>query len=65
MFVLEVILYVVVLMIGVYVILSYELGLGNKVGKLFVIILIGFFYEMGFVIGMMILILFLMFIKSL
>ena len=62
LFVPEVILYVVS-MIGAYATPSYELGLGNKVGKLFVIILTGLFHEMGFVIGMTILILFLTSIK--
>ena len=63
LFVPEVILYVAVSMIGAYATPSYELGLGNKVGKLFVIILTGLFHEMGFVIGMTILILFLTSIK--
>ena len=49
LFVPEVILYVAVSMIGAYATPSYELGLGNKVGKLFVIILTGLFHEMGFV----------------
>ena len=65
LFVPEVILYVAVSMVGAYATPSYELGLGNKVGKLFVIILTGLFHEMGFVIGMTILILFLTSIKSL
>ncbi|MBO1624704.1 spore germination protein [Bacillus arachidis] len=65
LFVPEVILYTAVSMIGIYATPSYELGLGNKIGKLFVIILTGFFHEIGFVIGMTMLILFLTSIKSL
>ncbi|KEK25998.1 spore germination protein [Bacillus gaemokensis] len=65
LFVPEVILYTALSMIGSYATPSYELGLGNKIGKLFVIILTGFFHEMGFVIGMTLLILFLTSIKSL
>ncbi|PEY41538.1 spore germination protein [Bacillus cereus] len=65
LFVPEVILYTAVSMIGIYATPSYELGLGNKLGKLFVIILTGLFHEMGFVIGMTMLILFLASIKSL
>ena len=65
LFVPEVILYTAVSMIGIYATPSYELGLGNKLGKLFVIILTGFFHEIGFVIGMTMLILFLTSIKSL
>ncbi|MEY8347607.1 spore germination protein [Bacillus cereus] len=65
LFVPEVILYTAVSMIGIYATPSYELGLGNKLGKLFVIILTGLFHEIGFVIGMTMLILFLTSIKSL
>ncbi|MDM5189771.1 spore germination protein [Bacillus sp. DX4.1] len=65
LFVPEVILYTALSMIGSYATPSYELGLGNKIGKLFVIILTGLFHEMGFVIGMTMLILFLTSIKSL
>ena len=65
LFVPEVILYTAVTMIGIYATPSYELGLGNKLGKLFVIILTGLFHGMGFVIGITILILFLASIKSL
>ncbi|WJE51531.1 spore germination protein [Bacillus cereus] len=65
LFVPEVILYTAVSMIGIYATPSYELGLGNKLGKLFVIILTGLFHEMGFVIGITMLILFLASIKSL
>ncbi|MBJ8029785.1 spore germination protein [Bacillus cereus group sp. N21] len=65
LFVPEVILYTAVSMIGIYATPSYELGLGNKLGKLFVIILTGLFHEIGFIIGMTMLILFLTSIKSL
>ncbi|MBC6974276.1 spore germination protein [Bacillus sp. Xin] len=65
LFVPEVILYTAVSMIGIYATPSYELGLGNKLAKLFVIILTGLFHEIGFVIGMTMLILFLTSIKSL
>ncbi|WP_459499629.1 spore germination protein [Bacillus sp. C1] len=65
LFVPEVILYTAVSMIGIYATPSYELGLGNKLGKLFVIILTGLFHEIGFVIGMTMLILFLTSVKSL
>ncbi|MBY0596866.1 spore germination protein [Bacillus bingmayongensis] len=65
LFVPEVILYTALSMIGIYATPSYELGLGNKLGKLFVVILTGFFHEIGFVIGMTTLLLFLTSIKSL
>ena len=66
LFVPEVILYVAVSMIGSFATpSSYEVRIGNKIGKLFVIILTGIFHEMGFVIGMTILILFFNSIKSL
>ncbi|MDM5156255.1 spore germination protein [Bacillus sp. DX1.1] len=65
LFVPEVILYTALSMIGAYATPSYELGLGNKLGKLFVIILTGLFHEIGFVIGMTMLLLFLTSIKSL
>ncbi|EEM04249.1 Stage V sporulation protein AF [Bacillus pseudomycoides] len=65
LFVPEVILYTAVSMIGIYATPSYELGLGNKLGKLFVIILTGLFHEIGFIIGMTMLILFLTSIRSL
>ncbi|MEN1934580.1 spore germination protein [Paenibacillus sp. 102] len=65
LFVPEVILYTAVAMIGIYATPSYELGLGNKLGRLFVIILTGLFHEIGFIVGMTMLILFLTSIKSL
>ncbi|HEK9099427.1 spore germination protein [Bacillus pfraonensis] len=65
LFVPEVILYTAVAMIGIYATPSYELGLGNKLGRLFVILLTGLFHEIGFIVGMTMLILFLTSIKSL
>ena len=65
LFVPEVILYTAVSMIGVYATPSYELGLGNKLGKLFLIILTGIFHEIGLTVGMTLFILFLTSLKSL
>lgn len=65
LFVPEVILYAAVSMIGAFATPSYELGLGNKIGKLFVIIMTVIFHEAGFIIGLTVLLLFLTTIKSL
>ncbi|SFI54804.1 MULTISPECIES: spore germination protein [unclassified Bacillus (in: firmicutes)] len=65
LFVPEVILYTAISMIGSYATPSYELGLGNKIGKLFLIICTALFQEIGFVVGMTLLILFLASIRSL
>ncbi|CAG9610920.1 Spore germination protein XA [Bacillus rhizoplanae] len=65
LFVPEVILYTAISMIGTYATPSYELGLGNKIGKLFLIICTAVSRDIGFVIGMTLLILFLASIKSL
>lgn len=61
----EVILYVSVSTIGSYVTPSYELGVANKLVKLFLIVLTALFGLPGFVIGFTINILFLANIKSL
>ncbi|MGF9962980.1 spore germination protein [Bacillus rhizoplanae] len=65
LFVPEVILYIAISMIGTFATPSYELGLGNKIGKLFLIICTAVFRDIGFVVGMTVLILFLASIKSL
>ncbi|MEI4829087.1 spore germination protein [Bacillus sp. FJAT-53711] len=65
LFVPEVILYIAISMIGTFATPSYELGLGNKIGKLFLIICTAVFRDVGFVVGMTVLILFLASIKSL
>ncbi|MFD0770832.1 spore germination protein [Bacillus sp. CGMCC 1.60114] len=65
LFVPEVILYTAISMIGLFATPSYELGLGNKIAKLFLIVCIAIFRDTGFVIGMTVLILFLASIKSL
>lgn len=65
LFVPEVILYGAISMIGAFATPSYELGLANKIGKLFVIIMTAMFHEVGFIIGLTLLLLFLASIKSL
>lgn len=65
LFVPEVILYIAISMIGTFATPSYELGLGNKIAKLFLIICTAIFRDTGFVVGMTVLILFLASIKSL
>ncbi|MGG2064587.1 MULTISPECIES: spore germination protein [unclassified Bacillus (in: firmicutes)] len=65
LFVPEVILYTAISMIGLFATPSYELGLGNKIAKLFLIVCIAIFGDTGFVIGMTLLILFLASTKSL
>ncbi|WP_440602654.1 spore germination protein [Bacillus sp. GB_SG_008] len=65
LFVPEVILYTAISMIGLFATPSYELGLGNKIGKLFLIICTALFRDIGFVIGMTLLMLFLASTKSL
>lgn len=65
LFVPEVILYSALSVIGTYATPSYELGLANKVAKIFLILLTAWLHEVGFIIGFTILILFLASIRSL
>lgn len=65
LFVPEVILYSAISVIGTYATPSYELGLANKIAKIFIILLTAWLHEMGFIIGVTLLILFLVSIKSL
>lgn len=61
----EVILYVSVSAIGAYVTPSYELSVANKIMNLFLVLLVGLFELPGFVIGILVNVLFLANIKSL
>ncbi|MEK3908475.1 spore germination protein [Oceanobacillus sp. FSL K6-0127] len=61
----EVILYVSVSAIGAYVTPSYELSVANKIMNLFLVLLVGLFALPGFVIGIVVNVLFLANIKSL
>ena len=61
----EVILYVSVSAIGAYVTPSYELSVANKIMNLFLFLLVGLFELPGFVIGILVNVLFLANIKSL
>lgn len=65
MFTPEVILYVSISTIGSYVTPSYELSVANKLIKLFLILLTAFFGVAGFMIGLVLSILFLANLKSL
>jgi len=64
MFTPEVILYVAISTIGTYVTPSYELSVANKIMKLFLILLTAFFGVKGFMIGIVINVLFLAQLKS-
>ncbi|RLL48531.1 spore germination protein [Oceanobacillus piezotolerans] len=61
----EVILYVAVSAIGTYVTPSYELSVANKLTNLFLILAVGFFGVIGFVVGFSIQLLYLVNLKSL
>ena len=61
----EVILYVSVSTIGSYVTPSYELGVANKILKLFLVLMTAFFGVVGFTIGFTLIIFFLANLKSL
>ncbi|MGJ9456869.1 spore germination protein [Oceanobacillus sp. CF4.6] len=61
----EVILYVSISAIGSYVTPSYELSVANKLINIFFVLFVGLFELTGFVIGMVVLTLFLVNIKSL
>ncbi len=65
LFVPEVILYSAISVIGTYATPSYELGLANKIAKIFLILLTAAFHEIGFIISITGLILYLVSIKSL
>lgn len=61
----EVILYVAISTIGSYVTPSYELSVANKLLKLFLLILTALFHELGFILGVVLSILYLARIKVL
>src|SRR5690625_5188908 len=61
----EVILYIAISTIGEYVTPSYELSVSNKIMKLFLILITAFFGVSGFMIGLVINILFLVRLNSL
>lgn len=65
LFVPEVILYVAVAAIGTFTTPSYELGIANKIAKLFLLIIVAIFKTPGFVIGLTVYVLFLASIRSL
>lgn len=65
LFVPEVILYVAVAAIGTFTTPSYELGIANKIAKLFLLIVVAIFKTPGFVIGLTVYVLFLASIRSL
>jgi stage V sporulation protein AF len=65
LFVPEVILYTSISVIGAYATPSYELSLANKIAKIFIILWTACLREMGFMIGLTLLILFLASIRSL
>lgn len=63
MFLLEVILYVLFVVIGIFVMFSYELSLVNKMGCFIFMIFVVIFYVKGFVIGFIVLIIVMVSIK--
>ncbi|WP_342044041.1 spore germination protein [Bacillus sp. OTU530] len=65
LFVPEVILYSAISVIGTYATPSYELGLANKIAKIFIMLLTAWLHEMGFIIGVTLVILYLVSIRSL
>ncbi|MFX3625588.1 MAG: spore germination protein [Ectobacillus sp.] len=65
LFVPEVILYSAISVIGAYATPSYELSLANKIAKIFIVLLTAWLHEMGFIIGVTLLILSLASVRSL
>ncbi|MFD3447900.1 spore germination protein [Microbacteriaceae bacterium 4G12] len=65
LFVPEVILYTAISVIGSYATPSYELGLSNKIAKLYLVLMTAWLHEIGFMIGVTLLLLFLASTRSL
>ncbi|MBO9129827.1 spore germination protein [Bacillus sp. 165] len=65
LFVPEVILYIAVSVIGAYATPSYELGLANKVAKMMVIVATAVFHEIGFIVAITVIFLYMVSIRSL
>lgn len=61
----EIILYVSISAIGVYVTPSYELGVANKIARLFLIVATALFGSIGFTVGFTLYVLYLVQLKSL
>src|SRR5699024_11455455 len=61
----EIILYVSISAIGVYVTPSYELGVANKIARLFLIVATALFGSIGFTVGFTLYVLYLVQLQSL